>query len=541
MKKQHVLIWLLKKTKKRLPLLAVSVLADVIQALAGVYTAVFTKNVMDAALDPNLRNTFAGEAVCLIVTVLILLISAYLGRYITEKLTIELDRDWKKEILSHLLHGKFSEVSKFHSGELINRLTGDVQNVNSGIVSVFPSAISMVTRLVAASIVMFRLVPVLTAIIWTVGIIIALLTTAFRRYMKNLHKKISESNGKVSSFIQESIEKLLMIQAMNLEGETEKRANLLLNDRFKIQNKRKNISVGANAGLVLLLNILYYGSIIYCAFMMFAELLTPGTLMAVAQLVGKVQGPFASLSGIFTSYISMLASGERLHELFSITEEISREADTSSSFEKIVGTNVSFTYPGDDEQTIGNLSFEIPKGSFAAITGESGAGKSTLLKLLLGIYPIDGGELSIQTKTGKENVSRATRTFFSYVPQGNLLLSGSLRENLLLTKPDATEEELQHAIYVSDLSDMVSELPEGLDTLIGENNLGISDGQAQRLSIARAVLRNSDILLLDEATSALDPETEIHVLERLKNLNKTIIVVTHRPKALELCDRHIEF
>ncbi len=540
-KEKGPVVWLLSKIKKRVPLLVCITVIAIVQAILNVEVAVLSKNVLDLAKSGTAKEEFLPAAFWLIGVVVAILFFSYLIRQLSEKLRIELDRDWKKELFSRILNGEFASVSGYHSGELVNRLTNDVRRVSDGIVGVLPEILSMVTRLVFASIVMFELMPTLTLIILGLGLLILLVTTSFRRYMKNLHKKVAEADGVTSSFLQEGIEKLLMVQSMNVEKEMEERADALLSDRFRIQNRRKNFSILGSTGISLIFNLIYYGSMIFCAFEMFQNHITVGTLVAVTQLVGKVQGPFAGISSVASTYLSMVASAERLRELCSMPLQ-ERSEEAVPDFSALFGENVVFTYSGDEAPTIDGLNFEVQKGSFTCITGESGAGKSTLLKLLLGIFPVDRGKLFVKTSGGNTvDLCRKTCRIFSYVPQGNLLLSGTLRENLLLSKPDATEEELRKAIYVSGLSEMVEELPEGLLTKIGENALGISEGQAQRVSIARAILRDAPVILLDEATSALDAQTEQTVLERIKELGKTVIFVTHREAAMQMADRRISF
>jgi ATP-binding cassette subfamily B protein len=240
--------------------------------------------------------------------------------------------------------------------------------------------------------------------------------------------------------------------------------------------------------------------------------------------------------------VALTAAAERLMELETVFGQPATPRATPQalydSMEAICARDLQFAY--DREPVFQNADFTLPKGQFGVITGHSGIGKSTLLKLLLGIFHPTGGALVLQTADGEIPLDRTTRGLFAYVPQGNLLLSGSLRENLLLTRPEATEEELLQAIYISCMDDFLDSLPQGLDTLLGESAQGLSEGQAQRLSIARAVLRQAPVLLLDEATSALDPETEQTVLTRLRAAGKTIIAVTHRPAAVEMSDWQLE-
>jgi ATP-binding cassette subfamily B protein len=246
-----------------------------------------------------------------------------------------------------------------------------------------------------------------------------------------------------------------------------------------------------------------------------------------------------NLSAVVPQYIAMTAAAERLKELTELTPEEEpmdrSSAEVYSRLRSVCADGLSFTY--DRDRVLEDVSLELSKGAFAVVTGPSGVGKSTLLKLLLGVFQPDSGYLYLDLGDEKIRVDRSTRRLFAYVPQGNLLLSGTLRENLTIAKPDASEEELRAAMYFSAVEDFLPQLPKGLDTVLGESGTGLSEGQAQRVAIARAVLGGAPILLLDECTSALDEQTERLVLSRIRQLqDRTCIAVTHRSAALELCD-----
>lgn len=540
--KNKPLSWLMARIKTHIPRLVLLTVLNVLQALSGVAIAVQSKRMLDlatAAVKGPWQN-FLRAALILAAFVLAFIALRFWSAHLRETLNILLDRDWKKKLLSRLLHGRFTDVKAYHSGELVNRLSADVKSVDDGIVSVIPGFAAMGARFIAATVALFVLAPVLTLILLGAGIFIVLVTTAFRRLLKDLHKKVSASNGKANGFLQEAIEKLLMIQSMDVSNEMEKRAGAVFDERAAVQKKQRNLSVLGMSGLSLVMSVLYYGSLIFMAVELLQGHITVGTMTAVTQLVGQMQNPIANLSSVLQAYIGMLGSAERLRELYEIPAEESGEAVPEELLKTppvITAKDLSFKYPDEEAPVFSGLSFEIPSGSFAAVAGESGIGKSTLLKLMLGVYDADSGTL----KAGERAISRATRRFFSYVPQGNLLLSGTLRENILLTDPDATEETLQNALYVSDLEEFTSSLPNGLDTVIGESGAGISEGQAERIAIARAILRNAPVILLDEATSALDPETEERVLDRIKALpGKTVIAVTHRPYAKTIADVKVE-
>ena len=330
---------------------------------------------------------------------------------------------------------------------------------------------------------------------------------------------------------------------MDLSREVERRADGLLDDRYAIQRKRKNISLITNTGV----STMYYGAgflaLSWCAGRLLMGQMSFGSLTAVIQLVNQLQAPFVNLSGVMPKYIAMIASAERLQELEAIQGEPEPIQENPgalySAMQAIVARNLTFSY--DRDQILKGAEFSLPKGAFAVITGPSGIGKSTLLKLLLGVFRPEEGTLEIACSGERRILDRTMRQLFAYVPQGNLLLSGSLRDNLTIVNPRATEEELRRAIYVSAMDEFLPQLPQGLDTVLGESGAGLSEGQAQRLAIARAVLGGAPILLLDECTSALDGETEEKVLRRLRALpNRTCIAVTHRPAAIALCDWRLE-
>ena len=464
-------------------------------------------------------------------------------RHLRDRLSADLERDWKQRLLHGLLHGEYAAVSGYHSGELLNRLNNDVSKVNEGVLSILPGFASMLTRLIVAVVVLGVLDLRFTVLIAAAGAVVVIATGLMRRRLKELNKRVSEQDGKVSGFLQEIMEKLLMVQAMDVLEEVEHRSDVLLSQRYEIQRKRKNISLLTNTGISLMSYGAGFAALCWCAYRMLNGMMSFGSLTAVIQLVNQLQTPFVNLSGVLPQYMAMTASAERLMELEDIQGEPAPKSEDPRSLYKtlrsIDAEHLTFSY--DRDVVLEDTGFSLPKGAFAVITGPSGIGKSTLLKLLLGIFRVDSGALLLNCADGNIPLDRSTRRLFSYVPQGNLLLSGTLRENLTIVKPEATEEELGQALRVSAMEEFLPQLPLGLDTVLGESGAGLSEGQAQRLAIARAVLGGAPILLLDECTSALDADTEQKVLERIKALpDRTCIAVTHRTAAMELADWHLE-
>ena len=540
MKNRDTLVWLYRNVKKRIGVLALMTLSGAGSAYLSVRFALGSRSVIDSAVSGE-RDAFLRSALVLALLIAGIILLRMFQRHLRDNTEAELDRDWKRRLLHLILQGEYRSVSAYHSGELINRINNDVRIVDDGLISVLPGLASMFTRLIAAVWVLAAMEPLFTLLLAAGGALVVLITGLLRRLIKNLHKRVQEADGKLSSFLQETIEKLLLVQAMDVSDEMERRADKLLGLRFAAQRRRKNVGLWANTTVNILCYAAEFAALVWCAFRLLHGSITFGTLTAVVQLVGQLEGPVVNVSGIIPKYIAMLASAERLMELDALECQPVPSADPAALYDAMTALeakDLSFSY--EDTELLSGVSFSIPKGGFVAITGQSGIGKSTLLKLMLGIYPPTAGTL---TAAGADMpLSRATRRLFAYVPQGNLLFSGTLRENLLITRPEATDAEIAHALYVSALEEVVEQLPQGLETVLGENAAGLSEGQAQRLSIARAILSGAPVLMLDEVTSSLDAETERVVLQRIAALPAcTCIAVTHRPAALETADLNLRF
>ena len=540
--RNSVIPWILKRIKKRIPAIVIIVVLCVVHAILSVIFALGMRGVVDSAIS-RVKEDFIRACLTQLSIILGILLTLTISRHMKERLTMDLERDWKRQLLSGLLHSDYAGTSKYHSGELLNRLNNDVRILNSGIVSILPNLATMVTKLVAAVAVLIAMEPMFTLVVVAAGVAVLLVTSVIRKNLKNLNKRVSEAEGRVSGFIQETLEKLLMVQAMDVSAEMEKRAEVHMEDRYQLQRKRKNVSLLANTFVSVLGYGASFGALVFCGSGLLMGTMTFGTLTAVSNLINQLQGPLVNMSGIIPQYVALMAAGERLQELEELYKEPEPEklepAPIYDTMKALRGENLCFAY--DRDRIFENAEFCIEKGSFGAILGHSGIGKSTLLKLLMGIYKPADGEMYVETGEGNVPIDRSTRRLFAYVPQGNLLLSGTIRENLTITRPDATDEEIAQAVHISCMDDYLYSFPKGLDTPMGESGAGLSEGQAQRLSIARAVLSGAPILLLDEATSALDGETEKIVLERLRSLqNRTCIAVTHRPAALALCDWTME-
>lgn len=544
--------WLNVHIHKRVPALILLMIMKIICSVFSVFLTLVIQSIIDSATVQN-KTLFLYSSIAMLIVIIVQIASSTYSLHLQEVISADLERDFKHDLMHSILNSDFSSVSKYHSGDLLQRLNGDVSSVVTSIIAVTSSAVSLGSGLIAALIVLLKLEPVFTIFIFGLCLILAFLTLAVQRHMKELHKKVSAASGVVSGFFQEVIEKLLIVQALDVTEEIEARSNIMLEERWQIQRRRKNVSLTMNLGASVLGYVAAFITMVWCANKLLNGEMTFGTLTAMTSLVSQLQGPLLLLPTLIPKLVTIFASVERLMEVDEINKQDERLIDdTKELYKRLVGIradNLTFSYNGNvfegginnqDERkaVFRNEDFFIPKNGLTVITGPSGIGKSTLLKLLLGIYVPDEGALLLEMEDQQTiPLTRAARSLFSYAPQGNLLLSGSIKDNILLSNVNATEQELQEAVYVSCMEEYMSDLPDGLNTILGENGAGLSEGQIQRISLARAVISGAPILLLDEVTSSLDGETEKKVLERICALkNRTCIAVTHRPAILKMAD-----
>ena len=384
---------------------------------------------------------------------------------------------------------------------------------------------------------MIYLNPTIAIIVVVLGFTVPFLGRFLSKKYKYLHKEVQKTEGQARSFLQESFANIVVIKTFISELPILKKLNEYMNLNYKTKLKRSYASTSISISLLLFFQFGYYAILIWGAGAISKNIITYGTLTAFLQLVGQVRAPLQNISGIMPQYYAAMASAERLMELEKIeTERKPLNNDKldhiKKNFNKISVNNLAFSY--DDEIILKNCSFELERGKITAITGESGSGKSTLFKIMLGLYAPLGGNITFDNGTV---VDSTTRGMFAYVPQGNMILSGTIRENLTLCNPDVSEEEIINATKAASIYDFIISLPDGFDTILSERGAGLSEGQVQRISIARALLFNAPIILFDEATSALDEATETELLSNIKALpDKTVFFITHRNTSISVCD-----
>lgn len=531
------LSWLLARTKGRRGALAAIIVGNAVFAAAGAAFSLLCRGIIDSAVSGD-RGGILGYAAGLGGFVLLQLVLRLVCNSLSEYVRAGLEMDIRANLFGKLLSAELSSVTKYHSGELLNRMFSDVKICADGIADILPAAVNMATRLVCAGAIMIFLEPWFAALFIAAGAVVFVVTRFFRGRLKGLHKQVQEKEGKVRSFLQESLESAAVIKVFGAERKMLRRNDLNQREHYKIRMKRRAIGIISGAGFGLIFQAGYVLALVWGAFGIFTGGMTYGTLTAVLQLVNQIQSPFAGLSSLFPQYYAMLASAERVIELESLPEEQkAAKALDYADFQRLEVSGLSFGY--GDKEVISQADFALNKGETAALAGISGGGKSTLFMLLLGAYRPDGGEIRFVSRSEEYSPGQETRGIFAYVPQGNCLFSGTIRENIaFLNDTEISDEAVMQAAKAACADEFITQLPEGLDTRIGENGHGLSEGQAQRIAVARALFSGAGFLLLDEATSALDEQTERKLLENISAMDgKTVLIVTHRPAALEICDR----
>lgn len=542
MKSVSPLKWIAKRSKKQNAKMVLLILSNAFFSILSVLFAFAIKEILDSADVHKDLNRLITFAVAIVGIVLLQFVFRVIINGLSEHIRGKLEMEYKSYVFSQILIKKHDKISVYHSGELMNRLTADVSVVADGVSGILPTVVSAGARLVCAVVALIILDWIFAVAFTVAGLLVFLVISLLRGKLKSLHKRAQETDGKVRSFMQECIENLLAVKVFSVNEKIERNADELQQDNFKIKMRRKNYSVVGHATYNFIFSAGYLFALIYGGVKIFYKVLTYGSLSAILQLVNNVQVPFASLSNVLPKYYAMIASAERLIEIEEIDGEKQMPAlakdDVYSKMKGICLDGVSFSYGRD--KVLSNASIYIEKGDFVMIEGSSGVGKSTIMKLMLGVYPLDEGKLFVRTNEKDIPLDNSTRTLFSYVPQGNMLFSGTLKDNVTFIKEDATEEQIDFALKISCADEFVRDLPDQLNTVVGENGVGLSEGQIQRIAIARAILCNAPIILLDEATSALDDQTEKRLLENLKGLKDvTLIIVTHKKAASNICNRRI--
>ncbi len=553
MKNNSTLRYLSQVTGKKKLLVVALLLVQVLLGVSGVGYALLLREAIDAAVMKN-RSDFGLYIGLFVTLVLVQMLLRAALRFLEEYCRSGVENCFKERLFDRLLRGNYSRVTMTHSGEWLNRLTSDTTVIADGVTSIVPGATGMAVRLVAALVAMIVLEPRFAYLLIPGGVLLFVLTYSFRKVLKRMHKNMQEADGKVRVFLQEHLGSLMVVKTFAAEEETLRQAGDRMAEHRKVRMRRNHFSNVCNFGFGAVMHGAYVAGVIYCGYGILAGTVTYGTMTAIMQLVTQVQAPMANITMYLPKYYAMIASAERLMEAEGFEEQeepLSAEqanALYAQGLQDICFRDVSFAYPKEgatgvtsEEMVLKDFNLRLAKGEFVALTGSSGCGKSTFLKLLLCLYEPTTGQRYMTARGREVPLTAEHRRLFAYVPQGNHLMSGTVRQVIAFGQPQAgaDEERLRRALKIA-CADFVWELKNGVDTVLGERGAGISEGQMQRLAVARAIFAESPILILDEATSALDEATEEQLLKNLRALtDKTVLIVTHRPAALAVCDREV--
>lgn len=558
MRQNGTLKWILHVTGKVKWMVGLLIVVQAVLSLNSITMAFILRRIINMAMS-GVKKAFWNAIILLTGILLMQILLAALNRFVNEYTATVVENRFKQRLFSVLLTGKYASVTAVHSGEWMNRLTSDTTVVAGGVTQIVPGMISMLVRLIGALVAILWLEPRFFYILVPGGIAMVLMTYGFRKVLKHLHKNIQEADGALRVFLQERLECLLIVRTFAKETQVKEQAEELMKVHKVARLKRSNFSNFCNIGFAGAMNGAYLIGIGFCGYGILTNTMSYGNLMAIIQLIGQVQSPFANITGFLPRYYAMLASAERLLEAENFKPD-SRELISEKTIQEFYHTdlqaihleNVCFAYqpPVQNEKVLSmpivlkNLNLTIQKGEYVVFTGPSGCGKSTVLKLLMCLYPLDSGTQMLETKKGMQSLTAEWRSLFAYVPQGNQLLSGSIRE--IISFGDAQKAKDEEGIYcalrISCAEEFVNKLDKGLDTLLGEHGQGLSEGQLQRIAIARAVFSGHPFLILDEATSALDKMTAERLLKNLRQMtDKTVVMVTHHIDQTGFFDREIVF
>ena len=513
-------------------------------------------NMGGSVLSKHLIDTVTGKDHSSILIVAVLFVSfglvsalfSALSSRISTKYSTRVTNEMQYEIYQTSLDVQWRYIKQFHTGDLINRISGDVGTVSNSVLTWIPNFIIKFFQAICCIAIIFYFDPIMALISVISTPVVVLLSKSLMLKMRVFSKKSREASSRIMSFIQESYSNVQSIKAFGIIEDFNLKFRMIQEDFYSVIMQQNKFSVLTGLFMSVMGMIVSYSCYGWGIYRLWSGFITFGTMTMFMQLASYLSSAFSSLVSMVPSAINTLTATRRLIDIVELPKE---EKDDSIDLEKIkkeaeesgVGISIKdgrFVYD-DSEEVFSCLTFDAKPGEVVAVMGPSGSGKTTIFRILLGISDISDGNSTIEYADGKScNISASTRGLFAYVPQGNTILAGTIAENLRMVKPDATEDEMQEALRLACADEFVNKLPDGVNSNTGELGHGFSEGQAQRIAVARALMQDAPVLILDEATSALDEDTEKRMLDNIvaDGRVKTCIIITHRPATAAICGRH---
>ena len=519
----------------------------ILGTILGLISSVFSKNLIDAVTGHDSENIGIIVATIIGMGLGSIILEAVTGR-ISAKINIKVGNEIRADIYDKIINTDWESMSSFHSGDLLTRLTGDATTVADSVLGWIPNLITKLVQFICIFAVIMYYDPTMAVLSLLSAPITILVSKSLMLKMRKFNKASREISSEMMAFNEETFQNLQSIKAFNL-------INVFSNRLRGVQEKAKKVGLEYNKFSIytycfmsVVGMIVYYSCFGWGVYRLWTGHITYGTMTLFLQLSSKLSSSFSDLINVVPSAIGATTAAGRIMEVV----ELPRENIKDDSIVDTMCTNLDdngisvkveggyFKYLNSEKVVLDNANIEANPSEIIALVGPSGEGKSTMMRILLGLTNLKSGKATLKDESGLNcHISASSRKLMAYVPQEKTMFSGTIAENMRMVKIDATDEEIINALKDACAYDFVEKLPEGIYSSIGERGLGFSEGQNQRLSIARALLRNSPILLLDEATSALDVDTERRVLKNIMESNKkrTCIVTTHRPSVLNMCDR----
>lgn len=536
-KTKSLVKWLWKNSEGARKQAVANTLIGILDVVCQLLWVLACKHAIDIATGVE-QGSLAITGIVIGSLMLIEILSRGISRWIHAVIGTKVRNGMRLKIFARLLRGDWMGLQKHHTGDLTNRLEGDVNSITSLITEVIPSTLVVIVQLIASFALLFWMSPILALSITVVLPACLFVSRFYVRKMRMFNRDVRDSDSKIQSVLQESLQHKELIKTLEQNSSTEKQLTELQKQLHSQVANRTKFSLGAFSLIQLGFAVGYLIAFMWGAAGLKEGLITFGTMTAYLQLVGLIQRPTMDLSKFVPGIVSSLTAAERLYELEDIPLEKQGDAIMLDGTAGVRFNGVTFRYTEESRLILDNFSYDFPPNSSTAIVGETGAGKSTLIRLLVALINPNCGEIELYNGKESHKSSTLTRRNFVYIPQGNTLVSGTVRDNLLMGNPNATDEDMRNALHIA-CADYVFEMPDGIDSEITERGGGLSEGQAQRIAVARSILRPGSILILDEVTSALDEETEQEMLRRLtqSQIGKTLIFVTHRPAIMQYCNQ----